>query len=399
MEKVSIIVPVYNVEKYLKSCLRSILRQSYPAIEVILVNDGSNDNSLAICKEFAAKDDRIRVIDIPNGGVSNARNIGIAAATGKYVQFVDSDDKIRCDMVQTLVDELENADADMAFCALEIVFVKRGRVVRRRNCIRKTLPHHYTLEREEFLNRLPELFRYVGGMEGPCNKMYRRSMIVENGLSFPLDTSFGEDHLFNVQCYAHCRRVVFTPEILYYYMQYGQPSLSRRCPPNLCENQLRLVNALRDMLAEQVGIGEHMLEDLKWYHSVSLCGVLSQICAEENGLTREQQVRQLQALLDDEEYMQAYYAKTPEYEFPEEVEPYIRARDAQGAIEAFDAVRAQLRADGRRPVSMFLARHFRTYSEKHPDTRMGKAAHILYLNLATDGVGTTLKRVLHKAVK
>lgn len=399
METVSIIVPVYNAEKYLESCLRSILRQSYRAIEVILVNDGSKDGSLAVCNRFAAKDSRVRVIDIPNGGVSNARNTGIAAATGKYVQFVDSDDKIHRHMVQTMVDELERADADMAFCALEMVFVNNGRVVQRRSCIRKKLPPHYTLEREEFLNRLPELFRYVGGMEGPCNKMYRRSMIVENGLAFPLDTSFGEDHLFNVQCYAHCRRVVFTPENLYYYMHYGQESLSRKCPPNLYENQMRLVNALQDMLAEQVGIGEHMLEDLKWYRSANLYGVFSQICAEDNGLNREQQIALLRQLLEDEGYLEAYYAVPPQYEFSDEIDKYVRARDAEGVLNTFDAVRAQLRADGERPVTMLLARGFKRYSEKHPETRLGKTAQILYLNLATDGIGTTVKRILRKAIK
>ena len=154
METVSIIVPVYNVEKYLPSCLRSILQQSYPAIEIILINDGSKDNSLAVCQKFARKDSRVRVIDIPNGGVSHARNLGVTVATGKYVQFVDSDDKINRHMVRTMVGELERAQADIAFCGLEMVFVHRGRVTQRRSCIRNPLPPNCTMEREEFLTRL-----------------------------------------------------------------------------------------------------------------------------------------------------------------------------------------------------------------------------------------------------
>ena len=111
---VSIIVPVYNAAKYLPECLESILRQTFTDIEVLLVNDGSKDNSLAICNKYAAKDARIRVIDIPNGGVSNARNTGLSYATGTYIQFADSDDILCADMTQTLVCEMECERADLA---------------------------------------------------------------------------------------------------------------------------------------------------------------------------------------------------------------------------------------------------------------------------------------------
>lgn len=399
MEKVSIIVPVYNAENYLKPCLRSILRQSYREIEVILVNDGSTDDSLAICEKFAARDDRVCVIDIPNGGVSNARNTGIAVASGKYVQFVDSDDRIHPHMVRTMVGELERTQADIVFCGLERVFVKHGRVTQRRSNVTNHLPNGCVLERKAFLNRLPELFRCVGDMEGPCNKMYRRSMIAENGVSFPVDTSFGEDHLFNVQCYARCRRAVFILDVLYYYMQYDQQSLSQKCPLDLQKNQLRLVDVLQNMLEEQIGISESMRKDLEWYRAVTMHGVFWRICAENNGLTREQQIVQLQKLLEDAQYQQAYAAVPPQYAFSDRIEPYIRARDAAGVLATFDVVRAQMRADGKRPVTMYAARKFRAYSEKHPDTRLGKAAQILYLNLATDGIGAVAKRILYKVRK
>lgn len=398
MQTVSIVVPVYNAEKYLKPCLRSILHQSYRNIEVILVNDGSKDGSLAICRRFAQKDKRVRVIDIPNGGVSNARNVGVAAATGEYVQFVDSDDKIHRQMVKKLIGEMETVDADMAFCGLEMVFVNGCRVVLRRPNTRKYLPPHCVMERQEFLRRLPELFRYVGGMEGPCNKMYRRSLIVDNGLSFPLDTSFGEDHLFNVSCYACCRRVVFVHDILYHYMHYGQQSLSRKCPPNLYENQMRLVDALQSMLQEQIGVNDVMRRELSWYRSANLYGIVSQYCAEDNGLERAEKIARLQTLLDTPGVLEAYYAVTPEYEFSQQIDPYLRARDATGVLQTFEAIRTQLRTDGKRPVTMFAAKQLRQYSEKHPDSRLGKAASILYLNLATVGMGETISRVWRRTV-
>ena len=89
MDCISVIVPVYKVEAYLPRCIRSLLQQSYKHLEILLIDDGSPDRSGDICDSFATKDSRIRVIDIPNGGVSNARNTGVAAATGTYVQFVD----------------------------------------------------------------------------------------------------------------------------------------------------------------------------------------------------------------------------------------------------------------------------------------------------------------------
>ena len=100
---VSIIVPVYNVAQYLSKCIESILEQSYTDFELILVNDGSSDNSLEICKVYSQRDNRIVLIDKPNGGVSTARNVGILASKGEYITFVDSDDYLRKDFIEALI--------------------------------------------------------------------------------------------------------------------------------------------------------------------------------------------------------------------------------------------------------------------------------------------------------
>lgn len=103
MEKVSLIIPIYNAEMYLKRCLDSVVAQTYPALEILLVNDGSRDHSLAICEEYEKKDDRIHIIDKENTGVSDSRNVAIAAATGTYLQFMDSDDWLTPDATERLV--------------------------------------------------------------------------------------------------------------------------------------------------------------------------------------------------------------------------------------------------------------------------------------------------------
>jgi len=115
-EKISIIVPVYNVERYIRKCVKSLINQTYKNIEIILVNDGSPDNCGQICDDFAREDRRIVVIHKENGGLCSARNAGLSVATGKYIGFVDSDDWIRADMYEYLYINAKSHDADIACC-------------------------------------------------------------------------------------------------------------------------------------------------------------------------------------------------------------------------------------------------------------------------------------------
>ena len=114
---ISIIVPVYKVEKYLRRCIDSILAQTYQNIEVLLVDDGSPDNSGAICDEYADKDSHVRVFHKPNGGVSSARNLGLMEAKGQYIGFVDADDYIDKTMYEVLLDNLLQEQADISICS------------------------------------------------------------------------------------------------------------------------------------------------------------------------------------------------------------------------------------------------------------------------------------------
>lgn len=114
--KISIIVPVYNVEKYLTKCIDSIINQTYKDLEIILVDDGSTDNSGQICDQYAIKDNRIKVIHKENGGLSDARNVGIKNSTGEYLSFIDSDDYIDKDMIECLYNAITDTNSDIAVC-------------------------------------------------------------------------------------------------------------------------------------------------------------------------------------------------------------------------------------------------------------------------------------------
>ena len=116
MNKISIIIPVYNVEKYLSTCLNSVINQTYQNLEIILVNDGSTDACPKICEEYATKDNRIKVIHKQNGGLSDARNVGLKQTTGNLVSFVDSDDVLALDFYQKLINVLIKNNADIAEC-------------------------------------------------------------------------------------------------------------------------------------------------------------------------------------------------------------------------------------------------------------------------------------------
>ena len=117
-ETISIIIPVYNVEKYLNKCLNSVIEQTYKNIEVILIDDGSTDNSGKICDEYAKNDIRIKIIHQQNGGVSTARNNGLEHATGKYITFVDSDDYIEKEMIETMAKKIMKKNADIVICGV-----------------------------------------------------------------------------------------------------------------------------------------------------------------------------------------------------------------------------------------------------------------------------------------
>lgn len=118
----SVIIPVYGVEKYISQCLESVIHQSYKNLEIIVINDGTKDQSAVVAKKFACVDERIKVYDFDNGGLSVARNRGLEIAQGKYVAFLDSDDWIEPDMYLDLIQEMEKAHLDMIKCAVYEVF-------------------------------------------------------------------------------------------------------------------------------------------------------------------------------------------------------------------------------------------------------------------------------------
>ena len=204
-KKISVIVPVYNMEKYLKRCVDSILAQTYTNLEVILVDDGSSDTSLEICDRYAEADSRVKVVHKANGGLSSARNAGLDVATGDYIGFVDSDDYISADMYRILAEHLENSDCEIA----NVMYVRADE---EGNTTPSKVPHNTDKEisSEQFIR---ELMLHVGDVS-VCTKLFKVEIF--EGVRFT-EGKLNEDLLFMLGVFANVKKVAFVAYAGYYY--------------------------------------------------------------------------------------------------------------------------------------------------------------------------------------
>lgn len=211
---VSVIVPVYNTEKYLARCIDSICTQTYSNLEILLIDDGSRDNSGVICDEYVKKDKRVRVIHRENSGVSITRNIGIKEARGDYIAFVDSDDFIDKDMFDTLVKRAIKCCSDIVMCKY---YIKKSKEI---SVASMDYEEVYNGE-EDVKNKLLYAYYtdYHNGLYSLCNKLIKKSIYYTYNIEFDSFLKRGEDAWFIFQCLKHCKRVDFIPEAYYYYCQ------------------------------------------------------------------------------------------------------------------------------------------------------------------------------------
>lgn len=214
MPEISIIIPVYKVENYLRTCLDSILRQTFNDFEVILVDDGSPDNSGKICDKYQSKDTRFKVIHKSNGGVGSARNVGLEKAEGKYIYFCDPDDYIEPDLLSDNISLLNRYHANMiVFGYYEDLNSKK----RKTKYIERSPEQNIFLEDAKDFR---EYFQYLFNLDimfTLWNKIYRRSYLLENGITFE-SVKIGEDSRFNYSVYKKIDRVYINSRKYYHYV-------------------------------------------------------------------------------------------------------------------------------------------------------------------------------------
>ncbi|MBQ8301255.1 MAG: glycosyltransferase [Clostridia bacterium] len=209
MKKISVIVPVYNVEKYIEKCLDSIINQTYKNLEIILIDDGSTDNSCRICDEYALRDERFTVVHNENGGVSVARNAGLKKATGEYIMFVDSDDYVESDIAEVLMNLTLQYDADISMCSFKYADTDGNT----RNQTDLAVAEG-CISGDEFWQCFYSGGRTIGVTLWA--KLYKRSLWQD--IHFP-DGKLHEDEFVTHSLVKKCKNIAVTKKPLYYYVQ------------------------------------------------------------------------------------------------------------------------------------------------------------------------------------
>ena len=210
----SIIVPVYDVERYLPKCIDSILAQTFTDFELILVDDGSPDNCPALCDAAAAKDARIRVLHQKNGGLSAARNAGLDVARGEWIGFVDSDDYIAPEMYETLYKAVQSTGADLALC--DYVKVDETGAL----CTQT----HVAVPQKSLTGRELLQKAYWTTVQIACNKLYHRTIFAQ--LRYPVG-KLNEDFFVIPEICLNTQKAVVVPDVLYYYVQRGDSIMGK----------------------------------------------------------------------------------------------------------------------------------------------------------------------------
>ena len=261
---VSIILPVYNAQNHLERCIGSILAQTYRDLELIILNDGSKDQSLPVCEAFRAKDSRILLVDKDNSGVSDTRNLGLKLAGGKYIQFVDSDDHIAPDYTQHLVTAAEQNHADLVIAPYKMV-IPAG-VSKPEQVLEKLQDDLGVMS----VARPPEVREYgflpagiydkdtfaLRLMDKPAsyfysvlwNKLYRRDILTGNDIRFTSELRWAEDLVFNMQYIQYAQTFVSIAAPGYFYVQNPQSICHTQInPATLVQNKVQTFRYYKDL--------------------------------------------------------------------------------------------------------------------------------------------------------
>lgn len=249
MAKISIIIPIYNVEKYLRECLYSVINQTVKDIEIICINDGSSDNSLNIIEEFAEKDSRIKIINQDNHGIGYARNKGIEVSSADYIYFLDSDDYISNDFLEPMYNKAIENNADIVFNDNIISFDERNKN-KTKQVIREKLDNGIYYIDSEFINK-----RYINPVV--WSKLYKKSKITENNIYFPIGL-ISEDAYFYYALLPFLKKAVQINNGTYYYRE-RQGSLTHQKVKKYSYDSIRIFELIYNFYKKNNLLGKYTL--------------------------------------------------------------------------------------------------------------------------------------------
>lgn len=278
--KVSVVVPVYNVEQYIKRCIDSLIGQTLTDIEIILVDDGSTDRSAEICDAYAKDYSNIKVVHKENGGLGSARNAGIKVAVGKYIGFVDSDDFISEKMYKTLLDLAEKHDADCVYCEYAKCWNDNVKIPNVNAGYEQTV-----YEGNEILN--PYLLDRIGCM--PSEKedcsygasvglgLFKKDIIFEDKIDFVSErVIISEDMIFDIDFIPKCNKIVHTNEVLYYY-RFNPNSLTTRYVSDRFEKNVSLCHEMDNRLSRVYSTDIYKLRLDRYFLKITRIALIEEI--------------------------------------------------------------------------------------------------------------------------
>lgn len=293
MHLISIIVPMYNAEMTIENCVNSILRQDYKTIELLLVDDGSTDNTVNICKSLLHEDNRIVLLTKKNGGVSSARNYGLRKAKGEWISFIDADDYVGPEYLLEMIDATELDEIDIVFSGITVV-----NDVHKEKILRHSVTNQMINNKEDRMGLIKSCFDKTHfvfyGMctqtiGYPFSKLFRRECI--EGLFFAENVPVREDALFVADAIYNSKRIVFINNASYYYrnqsnsasMKY-RPNYSQEVQEYLCELKVRCTQWNLDIQIYYISVLYSYMSWLKLYvmHKMSNHNISQQICLIQN---------------------------------------------------------------------------------------------------------------------
>ncbi|MBS6890055.1 MAG: glycosyltransferase family 2 protein [Streptococcus salivarius] len=242
--KYSVIIPVYNVEKYINRCLKSILSQRYNDLEIILIDNGSTDRSGSICDIYANEDANISVYHIENHGVGSARNFGLSKARGEFIYFVDSDDYLVGNLFAEFEDKL-TPDLDLLVFSYYNSFEQE---MTEKNRKKKILPYNGSYDKYDFSKIFKDLF-LSDMLYTVWNKLYRREFLIENNISFE-KYELGEDVRFNLNAYRNVNKVYLSQDSYYVYVIGRKGSAMSSYNPKRLQYQLQELELVDSLLKD-----------------------------------------------------------------------------------------------------------------------------------------------------
>ena len=234
---ISIIVPVYNSELYINRCLDSLLKQTYKNIEIIIVDDGSKDNSLQLIKDYANRDSRIKVYTQSNQGPSVARNTGLDNSTGKYIMFVDADDFIDKNMVTNMVEGIKDDKNTLVLCDNSEIWANE---IEERKLFDTD---------KNYIKKVDVIKAIASGKAGlVCGKLFNKNIIKEHNIKFDKEIKMCEDQIFFLNISRYCDNFVYIPKQLYFYDRRNESSITIKYKERIIDNQIYVINIVKEIL-------------------------------------------------------------------------------------------------------------------------------------------------------